>query len=131
MGRNSYGVRGIKLKKDDSILSMSSVKDDELILTVTENGRGKITPVSMFRKTHRGTSGIKGQKINEKTGLLAGALKVKEGDSIMIQSQNGMTIQISISQIPEMSRNATGVKLMEIKEGDRVVTVTRIPSFDK
>jgi DNA gyrase subunit A len=131
MGRNSYGVRGIKLRKDDSILSMSSVKEDELILTVTENGRGKITPVSMFRKTHRGTSGIKGQKINEKTGLLAGALKVKEGDSIMIQSQNGMTIQISISQIPEMSRNATGVKLMEIKEGDRVVTVTRIPSFDK
>lgn len=130
MGRNSYGVRGIRLREGDSVLSLSSVREGDQILTVTEKGRGKITPVNMFRKTHRGTHGIKGQRLNEKTGLLAGALKVKEGDTVMMQSHNGMTIQFSISQIPEMGRNASGVKLMDLKENDFVVAVTRIPSIE-
>ncbi|MGC8985904.1 MAG: DNA gyrase subunit A [Thermoplasmata archaeon] len=129
MGRNSTGVRGIRLRDGDSVLSMSAVKENENILTVTEMGRGKITPVSLFRRTHRGTAGIKGQKLSEKTGLLAGASKVMDGDVIMIQTLKGMTIQFPVSQIPVMSRNASGVKLMDLKEGDRVVAVTRIQSL--
>ncbi len=131
MGRVSHGVRGIKLRQGDQVLSISSVKDRDMILTVTEFGRGKVTPVSMFRKTHRGTVGIKGQRLNEKTGNLAGAIKIENDDSIMLQTMNGMTIQFSISEIPELSRNAAGVKLIDLKENDRVVAVTRIPSINK
>ncbi|MEM3335259.1 MAG: DNA gyrase subunit A [Thermoplasmata archaeon] len=131
MGRISHGVRGIKIREGDSALSISSVKPDDLILTVTELGRGKITKVEMFRRTHRGKIGIRGQRINDKTGKLAGAIKVVENDVIMLQTIKGMTIQFSLSEIPELGRNASGVKLIDLKENDKVGAITRIPSFDE
>ncbi|MGC8663260.1 MAG: DNA gyrase subunit A [Thermoplasmata archaeon] len=126
MGRKGYGVRGIKLKENDEVLSLTIASDEDYILTVSEKGKGKITRSSEYRKTHRGTHGVRGQRISDATGKLVSALKVDKSDTIMIQTMQGMTIQFNVEQIPEHGRNASGVKLMEIKENDKVIALTRI-----
>ncbi|MDP8011489.1 MAG: DNA gyrase subunit A [Thermoplasmata archaeon] len=126
MGRKGYGVRGIRLRERDEVLSLTIAEDDDYILTVTELGKGKITKCSEYRKTHRGTHGVKGQRISDATGKLVSAIRVEKNDIIMIQTMLGMTIQLSVEQIPEHGRNAAGVKLMDIKENDRVIAITRI-----
>jgi len=129
MGRKGLGVRGIRLRDGDEVLSLTIAMDNDYILTVSEKGKGKVTRSSEFRRTHRGAHGIRGQRISESTGRLVSALKVEKDDVIMLQTVQGMTIQFSVNQVPEHGRNASGVKLMDIKENDRVIALTRIPSF--
>lgn len=129
MGRKGYGVRGIRLREGDEVLSMTIAGDNDYILTVTEKGKGKVTKSSEYRRTHRGAHGIRGQRISDSTGKLVSALRVDRSDIIMMQTQQGMTIQFTVDQVPEHGRNASGVKLMDIKENDKVIALTRIPSF--
>jgi len=128
MGRNAYGVRGIKVRKDDEIISMATGNGDSLLLTITEKGKGKLTKVSEFRKTHRGSVGVKGQKVNEKTGYLVSVMAVEMNDLIMIQTKNGMTIAFRVNEIPVQGRNAQGVRLMNVDENDAVKTTVKFSS---
>ncbi|MGC8585594.1 MAG: DNA gyrase subunit A [Thermoplasmata archaeon] len=128
MGRNAYGVRGIKVRKDDEIISMATGNGDSLLLTITEKGKGKLTKVSEFRKTHRGSVGVKGQKVNEKTGYLVSVMAVEMDDLIMIQTKNGMTIAFRVNEIPVQGRNAQGVRLMNVDENDAVKTTVKFSS---
>ena len=128
MGRNASGVRGIKVRKDDEIISMATGNGDSLLLTITEKGKGKLTKVSEFRKTHRGSVGVKGQKVNEKTGYLVSVMAVEMNDLIMIQTKNGMTIAFRVNEIPVQGRNAQGVRLMNVDENDAVKTTVKFSS---
>ncbi len=128
MGRNAYGVLGIKIKNGDEVISMTNGTENSLLLTVTEKGKGKLTKISEFRKTHRGSVGIKGQKVNEKTGYLVSVMVVDLNDLIMLQTKNGMTIAFKVNEIPIQGRNSQGIKLMSVDENDAVKTILKISS---
>ncbi|MGC8995408.1 MAG: DNA gyrase subunit A [Thermoplasmata archaeon] len=128
MGRNAYGVVGIKIRNGDEVISMTNGTENSLLLTVTEKGKGKLTRMNEFRKTHRGSVGIKGQKVNDKTGDLVSVMVVDLNDLIMLQTKNGMTIAFKVNEIPIQGRNSQGIKLMNVDENDAVKTILKISS---
>ena len=95
---------------------------DRYILTVTERGFGKRTPVSAYRETHRGGKGILNFKVSEKTGDVAGVKAVREED-VFIASEAGMLIRISARNIPSQGRNTQGVKLLSLNNTDKIAAV--------
>ena len=126
MGRGSSGVKGIELNDDEIVVGSVIVEGNEDILIVTENGYGKKTPVDDYRITHRGTKGVKTLNITEKNGNLV-ALRAVYGDRDLVMITNsGMTIRISLDQISQLSRNTQGVRLMNLKDDQKVSTITLI-----
>ncbi len=127
IGRNSIGVKGIKLKSDDVVVGMIIVKEEEIssksLLTVTENGYGKRTLLSNYRKQKRGGVGIKDIKTDERNGCVIAAKKVSEENDALISSSSGRVIRISVIDIPKINRNTKGVKLMEIDENEKITSV--------
>ncbi len=140
MGRATSGVRGMRLSKDDQLISMAvfptkeperEAKDSQVfkdILTVSEKGLGKRTSVDNFIEQNRGGSGVKGQIINTKTGPLAAAIMVTERDNqLVITSKSGQVIKLPIKSIPVLSRATQGVILMRFTDGgDSVAAVTTL-----
>jgi DNA gyrase subunit A len=129
MGRNTMGVKAITISDDDELVSMSILADtdeNKRILTITENGYGKITLSQEYRCQNRGGKGMKAHAINEKTGNIAGSLIVEEGDDLMILSTNGSIIRMHTSGISVMGRDTRGVIAMRLNEGDKVASIARI-----
>ncbi|MEM2583418.1 MAG: DNA gyrase subunit A [Candidatus Thermoplasmatota archaeon] len=124
MGRNARGVRGIKLRGDDEVISLEIGKDD--LLTVTEKGYGKRTSISEYRITKRGAKGVITIKISEKNGKVVSVLSVKEEDEILISTSQGMVERIKVSDIRRQGRNTMGVKLIKLSEGDKIRSVSKI-----
>ncbi|MEM2388086.1 MAG: DNA gyrase subunit A [Candidatus Thermoplasmatota archaeon] len=124
MGRNARGVRGIKLRGDDEVISIEIGKDD--LLTVTEKGYGKRTSISEYRITKRGAKGVITIKISEKNGKVVSVLSVKEEDEILISTSQGMVERIKVSDIRRQGRNTMGVKLIKLSEGDKIRSVSKI-----
>lgn len=124
VGRNAGGVIGIKLKEDDSVVSAGIANSGETILTITEKGYGKRTPVESYTQTHRAGVGIINMKITSKTGGVVRARCVKQNDNLIITTAKGMIINISVDQIPIIGRNTQGVRLIRLKENDKVVDCT-------
>ncbi|MDK2792661.1 MAG: gyrase subunit [Deferribacteres bacterium] len=122
MGRNAVGVRGITLSKDDRVVSMEVISGHPFILTVTSNGFGKCSVVTDYRIQNRGGKGLKLAKINEKTGPVVGARQVKMEDDIMLIVKSGKIIRISVSEIPVLSRDTQGVKLMNTGD-DEIISI--------
>lgn len=122
MGRNAVGVRGITLSKDDRVVSMEVISGHPFILTVTSNGFGKCSLVTDYRIQNRGGKGLKLAKINEKTGPVVGARQVKMEDDIMLIVKSGKIIRISVSEIPVLSRDTQGVKLMNTGD-DEIISI--------
>ncbi|MFC1599744.1 DNA gyrase subunit A [Patescibacteria group bacterium] len=129
MGRASMGVRGIRLKEDDYVVQMDIVRDEKARLFVLmENGLGKTSLTSNYRLQNRGGSGVKAANLTLKTGKIAGAAVLEEevdGDAILI-SKKGVTIRMSLKKIPTLGRATQGVKLMRMKTGDKVSTLSII-----
>ncbi len=128
-GRNSYGVRGIRLSDKDEIIGMAIGRDEDNLLTLTEFGKGKRTKISEFRLSHRGAMGVKAHRLNKLTGSMVSMIVTDDSGSIMVQTMNGMTIQIPVKEIPVLGRNTAGVRIIELKENDRVITSTKIPEI--
>ncbi len=124
LGRNTRGVKGITLRNNDKVVSMIIVNEGDKVLTVTENGYGKKTPVTDYRKTNRGGSGIINIKVTEKNGNVV-SLKGVIGDfDVMLITRNGIIIRVDVNKISTIGRNTQGVKLISLDEEDHVIDLT-------
>ncbi len=124
LGRNTRGVKGISLRGDDDVVGMVVVDESNTVLTVTENGYGKRTLVSEYRRTNRGGTGIINIKITERNGQVVAMKPIRRSDTdVMLISRNGIIIRSDAEKISLIGRNAQGVRLMNLDEGDAVVDV--------
>ncbi len=123
MGRVAQGVIGIKLKKDDSVIGGVILQESKQIVLVTEHGIGKRIIPQEFSTQKRGGIGIRAIKITLKTGDLIGVKNVSENDEILISTKKGQIIRIPVNNIPILSRNSQGVKLVKLNEDDSVVSM--------
>jgi len=125
IGSNTRGVRGIRFRGDDKVVSMIIANDQNEILTVTENGYGKRTSVSDYRKTARGGKGTINVKFKGKKGTRVVALKRVQGDGqdVMLITRNGIIIRLDVATIRKVSRYSEGVRLINLNEGDSVIDI--------
>jgi DNA gyrase subunit A len=134
MGRNSTGVRGIRLSdKKDEVVGMVIVSSEEAqLLVVSEKGFGKRSSIEDYRITHRGGKGVRTMNVTDKTGALI-AMKVVEDDSddLMIITKNGITIRMAITDIREAGRATQGVRLIRISDGDEIAAVTKVAEAEE
>ena len=125
MGRGAVGVRGINL--DGSILvGMEIARDNEDVLVVTENGYGKKTPINEYRITNRGGKGVKTLNITDKNGSITAFKTVDNQKDVIIITNEGIIIRIAVDKISEMSRVTQGVKLINLREGQKVSSISVI-----
>ena len=124
-GRNSTGVRGMKLKKGDEIMTMSVLKRDEeeLILSVAEKGFGKRTASTDYRTTGRGGSGVINMDVTDKTGPVVASFPVTDDHQVMLVTDGGTTIRTPIDTVRIVGRSTQGVKLFTVGKGEKVVSV--------
>jgi len=127
MGRQARGVRGMKIAEGQRVISML-VADSEkqTVLTATENGFGKRTPISDYTRHGRGTQGMIGIQTSERNGKLVGAVLVGDEDEIMLISTGGVLIRMRVKQIREMGRSTQGVRLIDLDEGTKLAGVERV-----
>jgi DNA gyrase subunit A len=129
MGRDTTGVRGMDVGSDpkkNSVIAMDVARDDFDLLVVTENGFGKRTLISEYRKTSRGAKGVKTIQLTETKGGLAGALVVREYEGLVFISEGGMVQRTAVKGINRYGRNSQGVKVMNMKADDRVSAIARV-----
>jgi DNA gyrase subunit A len=131
MGRTATGVRGIRLKPEDYVVGMEIVSDNDLILTITENGFGRRTPLEEYRIQGRSGTGLINMKIRPRNGLIVDVESVNPGDEIMMLTQSGMIIRYSADGVRIASRQSIGVRLMEVEEGDKIVAAAKLPSLEE
>jgi DNA gyrase subunit A len=130
MGRQARGVRGMDLPADDYLVGMEVVEEDGLILSISENGFGKRTPLKVYRLTSRGVKGVINMRTTHKTGRVVAVLSVREDTDLAIVSQNGKIIRIESNTIRQAGRSTQGVKLVSLEEGDRVAAASVIPDTE-
>ncbi len=126
VGRNSIGVRGIRLEEGDFMVSLTAVDFAKQMLVVSENGLGKRTSFEEYRLTSRGGKGVITMNVTEKTGKVVAALAVAESDELMLMTSSGQSVRIRVSEIRECGRNAQGVKLMNLSEGETIQDVATV-----
>lgn len=131
MGRNSAGVRGIKPREGDFVVGLAVVNDDARLLVASENGLGKRTPFGDYMAKNRGGIGMLTMKCTEKTGPVVGSLSVEELDELMLMTDGGQSIRIRVSDVRETGRNAQGVKLVTLNEGEKLQAVARVMPDDE
>jgi DNA gyrase subunit A len=125
MGRASYGVMGIRLDKEDEVVSLEVLKT-EAILTITRNGYGKRTSVKDYRKTARAGKGVINVKVSDKTGNVVTTISVNPKDSIIITTGKGMVIRTGLKNIRIMGRAAQGVRIVKLHPGDFVTDLIKV-----
>lgn len=134
MGRMATGVRGIRLGADDAVVGAAVAEAGKTLLTVTEKGFGKRTPVESYLRGEevqsRGGKGMKNYRLTEKTGAVAGAAVVDDGDDILLIESGGVVLRTAAENISIYGRDTQGVILMRIEEGNRVIAVQRTDSAD-
>jgi DNA gyrase subunit A len=126
MGRTAYGVKGIKLAKNDYVIGMVVVKREGTLLSVTENGFGKRTKISEYRVTNRGGKGIINIKANERNGKVVTIKEVVDDDELILITKNGITNRQNVGSISTISRNTQGVRLIALGEDDKLIDVARV-----
>jgi len=132
MGRTSSGVRAIRLAEGEKVVGCLSIKPDEngsyskSLLTLTENGFGKRCDFSLFAEKGRGGKGMRCHKLTEKTGALAGIAAVEETDDVMLMTDGGMLIRTVVAQISMSGRSASGVIVMRLADGSKIIGFERI-----
>jgi DNA gyrase subunit A len=125
-GRGTFGVVGMKLDSGDKVVSMEILSPGTTILTVAEGGYGKRTELDEYRLTSRGGKGIITMKTTDKTGQVVGVQQVGDDDQLMLISNKGKIIRMRIKDIRLIGRNTQGVRLIELEEGERVVSLARL-----
>ena len=127
MGRTAAGVRGMRLRKDDRVVSMALVKSEETeLLTVLESGFGKRTKVGEYRKTRRGSQGVKTTNMKTAQSSVVAVLEVEPIDELLVTTVGGIVIRCPIEGIRETGRAARGVRIQRLSEGDKVTAVVRL-----
>ncbi len=130
MGRAAAGVRGMKLRAGDELVSVDVAKDDTAILIVTDAGYGKRTQVDKFNRQGRGGQGVIGIKLTGKKGFVVAAFMIGIDDEIVAVSSGGVTIRMAVREISSQGRDATGVRVMNLDDGQVVASVAPILSTD-
>jgi len=125
-GRGTYGVVGMRLDEGDTLVSMEILSLGAAILTVSENGFGKRTEMDEYRLQSRGGKGIITMKTTDKTGRVVGVQQVTEDDQLMLVTNKGKIIRLRIKDIRVIGRNTQGVHLIDLEEGERVVSLARV-----
>jgi len=125
MGREAAGVRGVKLSAEQRVNALI-VAENGFILTASQNGFGKLTPLEDFPKHGRGGQGVIALQITDRNGIMVGALQVSLDDEIMLMSQNGVLVRTPVKDISVVGRNTQGVRLIRLEEGDQLSGLERI-----
>jgi DNA gyrase subunit A len=128
MGRDATGVRGIRLADGQQLISLVVVGDG-LILTASENGYGKLTPLDDFPVHGRGGQGVIALQTTERNGATVAALQVRLGEEIMLISSSGTLVRTGVDQVSILGRNTQGVRLIRLDDGDRLAGVEAIGSL--
>ncbi len=124
MGRTARGVKAINMAENDIVVDMALCKEDTRILTVTETGYGRISPISHYRLQSRGGKGLTNYKV-EKYGDVAAVLPIEQNEDIIMIASNGIVIRIFGDTISEFARPAKGVRVMRVAEGERILSVAK------
>lgn len=126
MGRDSQGVRSMKLSKDDYIVDLAIVKPNSQIITVSSKGYGKRSSVNDYRVQSRGGMGVKAGVFNQKTGHLVALKQTYDDNDILLIADNGVIIRTPLTGISELSRTSQGVKIMKLKENNLIVSAALV-----
>ena len=131
MGRNAGGVRGMRLAKGGHVISLLTAENEEQsVLTATENGYGKRTPIGRYTRHGRGTQGMIAIQTSERNGKLVAAQIVGDDDEIMLITTGGVLIRTRISEIREIGRTAQGVRLINLGEGEKLAGLETVAERD-
>jgi DNA gyrase subunit A len=125
-GRTSQGVRGIRLEENDFVIGMIIAENTHKVLTLTENGFGKKTDMTEYRRINRGGKGVINIICSERNGNVAGILPVIDTDEILLISKKGILIRTTCDQISTVGRNTQGVKIMKLGANDKLINMTKI-----
>ncbi|WP_255987318.1 DNA gyrase subunit A [Chitinolyticbacter albus] len=132
MGRNSRGVRGMKLAEGQKLIALLVAESaDQQVLTATENGYGKRTPIADYRLTSRGTQGVIAIDTGERNGKLVAATLVEESDHLMLITTGGVLIRTRVAEIRETGRAAQGVRLINLDEGEKLSGLEKVAEADE
>ncbi|GAB1393355.1 DNA gyrase subunit A [Rhodocyclaceae bacterium] len=127
MGRGARGVRGMMLEDGQAVICMLVAKDESLnVLTATENGYGKRTPIADYTKHGRGTKGMIAISTSERNGAVVGAVLVEENDEVMLISTGGVLIRSKVEQVRETGRSAQGVRLINLDDGTKLAGIEKV-----
>lgn len=124
MGRNAAGVKGISLAPDEYVVGVTTSNEGKYVLSLSSNGYGKMSAASDYRETKRGAKGVITLSRNEKTGNLVGIRAVNGDEDLMIITEDGTIIRISLTQVTISGRNTRGVKVIRLKEGEAIASFT-------
>jgi DNA gyrase subunit A len=126
MGRTAYGVWGIDLEEGDAVVSLEVVRPGGTVLTVTRNGYGKRTELGEYRLQSRGGKGLINIKTSERNGPVVGVNFLRADEQVMLITEKGMIIRLNTADISTIGRNTQGVRLIQLEEGDHLVSVARL-----
>ena len=129
MGRTAAGVRGIRLAQDQSVIQCLILGEGD-VLTATQNGYGKRTPVDDYPRRGRGGMGVISIQTSERNGCVVGAAQVLEEDEIMLITNAGTLVRTRVEEVSRVGRNTQGVKLITLSGDEALVGVTRIEALD-
>jgi len=132
MGRTASGVRGINLSAVDEVVSVLVIRDDSSILAVTENGYGKRSAVEEYPRRHRGGKGVIAIKANKRNGKVVGVLQVNDEEDVMLITDGGKIIRMSMRDMRVIGRNTQGVRMINLSTGEKVVDIDKLAEgFDE
>ncbi|MEM1243207.1 MAG: DNA gyrase subunit A [Pseudomonadota bacterium] len=130
-GRTAKGVRGIKIKSDQNVISLVIAKPEGAILTATENGYGKRTEISDYRTSGRGGQGVISIQVSQRNGLVVGATQVNEDDEVMLITNKGTVVRTNVKEISLVGRNTQGVRLINLAGEEKLVSIARINEMNQ
>jgi DNA gyrase subunit A len=130
MGRSAYGVRGINLRDSDEVVAMKVVSEGATLLTVCERGYGKRTELDEYRRQSRGGIGLKNVQTSDRNGPVVGIACVADRDELLIVTEQGQIIRMTAGDLRPIGRDTQGVRLIDLAEGDRVVSIAALSEPD-
>ncbi|MFA9563160.1 MAG: DNA gyrase C-terminal beta-propeller domain-containing protein [Acidimicrobiales bacterium] len=130
MGRTAAGVRGLKLREGDRVVGCDVVREERFLLVMSERGYGKRTEPHHFGRKGRGGLGMRSMKVNDERGDVVGALMVDEGDDIFVINSSGVVIRTRVAEVSVQGRDATGVRIMNLEEGEVVAAIAPAPASE-
>jgi DNA gyrase subunit A len=130
MGRSAYGVRGIQLRDGDEVVAMQVVGETDTLLTACENGYGKRTELAEYRRQTRGGIGLKNVQTSDRNGAVVGMASVTDQDELLLVTEQGQIIRMKARDLRPIGRDTQGVRLMDLAEGDRLVSVAALSEPD-
>jgi len=126
MGRTATGVRGIRLAEGECVKSLIVVEGEGDILTASENGYGKRTPVADYPRKGRGTQGVIALQVTERNGKLVGAVQLTPSHEILLISDQGTLVRTRAAEVSQVGRNTQGVTLMRVGADEKLIAVERL-----